>query len=757
MIIAPPRLPALGRRFSQCRTAPTVPRPCRVMASGQQRRTWTCSCYNAVASPAAHSVQLRVGLPLALAASCSSFEAAVARGFKKMSAAATSRGTAHAMRSSNQTSAVQLSHQGPHQQQKAKSQGTRDLKPYRTRQSSAPSCRNWRETSSACMGKCVVPFSEEQKFTPTCGAWEGISGLLAERKKQSAVSLHDMTLLNELRGHGDFWSNGHCWSWRRFGFLHENVQLCAEMSKREQHKIYHEDLPGYWSTRGGEEGHTRGRLQRRKPHPAEPTDTPWCLVPVIYLFPRRLWKHSGLTKGKKAIQRLLTEGGPVRCGLVHFSGVERLGCPTKEISAAKSPIRHVITCDDLGFSNTYRTAPFSSVFPALPTVIALSMDAMGEGIWKARRGSKEGPGSYRDGIAEDVVLVLRSTHMKQKLEKLLLPAEHLRPVCIFAEMMPTAIQDIFGITENSKQHVIQKEVAALATRLTLSTGGDASGRVSLIIIVLLLRSSQREMTRMSALALRHRDQSMLSEGMGVGEEQDCLALGTGLKITSFNTFDIEAPAKGTNRCTADRPFSEDRMCHFTCPRYVLPGRGITCRTLVSLPCTVLPGYDIPLVKRCQTSGTHNKKHTLTVSPQSSPGDRGSRLSFLSYMIPIKLMQFIGLDPAPYYLQCCETQDCPHLPDNEFNISRTEALNLSETWKHRITTIRVSQFLQPVSISGAFILAGQHNSSNQHQGKTSTNTALSCLWQPEHLLDILPHLLTQSISAHQNQMQLIGRR
>lgn len=91
---SPPRLPALGRRFSQCRTAPTVPRPCRVMASGQQRRTWTCSCYNAVASPAAHSVQLRVGLPLALAASCSSFEAAVARGFKKMSAAATSRGTA---------------------------------------------------------------------------------------------------------------------------------------------------------------------------------------------------------------------------------------------------------------------------------------------------------------------------------------------------------------------------------------------------------------------------------------------------------------------------------------------------------------------------------------------------------------------------------------------------------------------------------------------------------------------------------------
>lgn len=74
-----------------------------------------------------------------------------------------------------------------------------------------------------------------------------------------------MTLLNELRGRSDFWSNGHCWSWRRFGFLHENVQLCAEMSKREQHRIYHEDLPGCWSTCGGEEGlHTRGRLRRRK-------------------------------------------------------------------------------------------------------------------------------------------------------------------------------------------------------------------------------------------------------------------------------------------------------------------------------------------------------------------------------------------------------------------------------------------------------------------------------------------------------------
>jgi len=48
----------------------------------------------------------------------------------------------------------------------------------------------------------------------------------------------------------------------------------------------------------------------------------------------------------------------------------------------------------------------------------------------------------------------------------------------------------------------------------------------------------------------------------------------------------------------------------------------------------------------QTSGTHNKKHTLTVSPQSSPGDRGLGLPFLSYTIPIKLIQFIGVDSLP---------------------------------------------------------------------------------------------------------------
>lgn len=58
--------------------------------------------------------------------------------------------------------------------------------------------------------------------------------------------------------------------------------------------------------------------------------------------------------------------------------------------------------------------------------------------------------------------------------------------------------------------------------------------------------------------------------MGVGEEQACTALGTALKITGFNTFDIEAPAKGTNRCTADPPFSKDRMCHFASPQNVLP-------------------------------------------------------------------------------------------------------------------------------------------------------------------------------------------
>lgn len=58
--------------------------------------------------------------------------------------------------------------------------------------------------------------------------------------------------------------------------------------------------------------------------------------------------------------------------------------------------------------------------------------------------------------------------------------------------------------------------------------------------------------------------------MGVGEEQACTALGTALKITSFNTFDIEAPAKGTGCCTADPPCSGDSMCHFACPQNVQP-------------------------------------------------------------------------------------------------------------------------------------------------------------------------------------------
>ncbi|OPJ70413.1 hypothetical protein AV530_019560 [Patagioenas fasciata monilis] len=40
-------------------------------------------------------------------------------------------------------------------------------------------------------------------------------------------------------------------------------------------------------------------------------------------------------------------------------------------------------------------------------------------------------------------------------------------------------------------------------------------------------------------------------------------------------------------------------------------------------------------------------------------------------------------------------------------------------------------------------------------KTRTHAAFSCPWQPEHLSDILLHLLTQPISAHCNQMQLIG--
>lgn len=39
--------------------------------------------------------------------------------------------------------------------------------------------------------------------------------------------------------------------------------------------------------------------------------------------------------------------------------------------------------------------------------------------------------------------------------------------------------------------------------------------------------------------------------MGVEKEQAFSALGTELKITEFNTSDIEAPAKDTNHCTAD--------------------------------------------------------------------------------------------------------------------------------------------------------------------------------------------------------------
>ncbi|RLW03576.1 hypothetical protein DV515_00006449, partial [Chloebia gouldiae] len=53
-------------------------------------------------------------------------------------------------------------------------------------------------------------------------------------------------------------------------------------------------------------------------------------------------------------------------------------------------------------------------------------------------------------------------------------------------------------------------------------------------------------------------------------------------------------------------------------------------------------------------------------------------------------------------------------------------------------------------------SGQHHSSHQHKAKTCTHRAPSCPWQPEHPSDIPPHLLTQSFSAHQNRMQLIGR-
>lgn len=47
------------------------------------------------------------------------------------------------------------------------------------------------------------------------------------------------------------------------------------------------------------------------------------------------------------------------------------------------------------------------------TRVIPSMEAVGSCLF---RGSKEGPGSYRDGIPEDVVLALHSTHMKQKPE-----------------------------------------------------------------------------------------------------------------------------------------------------------------------------------------------------------------------------------------------------------------------------------------------------------------------------------------------------
>lgn len=40
--------------------------------------------------------------------------------------------------------------------------------------------------------------------------------------------------------------------------------------------------------------------------------------------------------------------------------------------------------------------------------------------------------------------------------------------------------------------------------------------------------------------------------MGVEKEEQAFSvLGTELKITEFNIFDTEAPAKDTNHCTAD--------------------------------------------------------------------------------------------------------------------------------------------------------------------------------------------------------------
>lgn len=76
-------------------------------------------------------------------------------------------------------------------------------------------------------------------------------------------------------------------------------------------------------------------------------------------------------------------------------------------------------------------------------------------------------------------------------------------------------------------------------------------------------------------------------------------------------------------------------------------------------------------------------------------------------------------------------------------------------KCRITEVRISSCGQWVTAMLSFWQASIIPATSTGE-KTHTHAAFSCPWQPEHLSDILLHLLTQPISAHCNQMQLIGR-
>lgn len=76
-------------------------------------------------------------------------------------------------------------------------------------------------------------------------------------------------------------------------------------------------------------------------------------------------------------------------------------------------------------------------------------------------------------------------------------------------------------------------------------------------------------------------------------------------------------------------------------------------------------------------------------------------------------------------------------------------------KCRITEVSISSSGQWVTAMLLFWQASIIPATSTGE-KTRTHAAFSCPWQPEHLSDILLHLLTQPISAHCNQMQLIGR-